>query len=184
MAARTIGAATTKTKKTMKLITLITLLLIIPTMASASLGSSESSCEAKYGKNHTKGVLKEMFAIRNESGTITTIKGVTTDMRIGNYKKSGVKIEALFLRGKCVKITYSGSTIPKLRTAIMNANGRNWKRGGMTSGSKWKTGTKVAVVSSNRLSFHDLIFSRLEDKFRREVKKSEVNGKFRITTNR
>ena len=171
MAARGIGVATTKTKNKMKI---ITLLLLIPTIASASLGSSESSCEAKYGKDCAKGVLRQMFVIPSSSGLAPqTIKGVSTYMTVGEYNKAGLKIEALFLRGKCVKITYSGSITPKLRTAIMNANGRSWKRGGMTS--KWRTGSRVAVVSPSEISCHDFVFSRLEDKFKREVKKKEVN---------
>ena len=135
-------------------------------------------------KTTQRGNLRKCFLLTASAKNPTTIKGVSTEMPIGKYKRAGVSIDALFLKGKCAKITYSGKISPKLRTAIMNANGRNWKKGGMTSGSTWRTGTRVAVVSPSKISFHELVFSRLEDKFRREVKKRAVKGKFRITTNK
>jgi len=93
-----------RNRTTMKL---IPLLLLIPTIASASIGSTESECVAKYGTN---------------------LGGVNPDYKVYSSVKSGIKINALLLNGRVVRIVYTANMTPKRRSGLMKMNGSGWTK--------------------------------------------------------
>lgn len=92
---------------------LITLLLLIPTIASASIGSSESECVAKYGTN---------------------LGGVDPTYGIYTAKKNGIDISAYLRGGKVVMICYSGSFTSENKRYILGLNGSSWTK---SHNNKW-----------------------------------------------
>jgi len=122
----------TKTKNKMKteipIRKLIALLLLLPTMASATIGSSESECVTKYGAN---------------------LGGVHPNYEVYASVKSGIKINAFLMRGKVVRINYTGNITPSRRLGIMKMNGRNWTKVGQTV---WRCGGAEAKILPNYIS--------------------------------
>ena len=86
---------------------LIALLLLIPGLASASIGSSESECVAKYGTN---------------LGGFNPTYGVYT------AKKNGINIKAYLSSGKVVMICYTGNLTLKNKRYILGLNGSSWTK--------------------------------------------------------
>lgn len=94
---------------------IIPLLLLIPTIASASIGSTEAECVAKYGTN---------------------LGGVNPDYEVYASVKSGIKINALLLNGRVVRIVYTAKMTPQRRTGLMRMNGSKWSK---LSAIQWRS---------------------------------------------
>ena len=94
---------------------IIALLLLVPTIASASIGSTESECVAKYGAN---------------------LGGSHSDYEVYSAYRSGITIRALLSRGKVVRIEYTGNITLKSSRLLLKMNGDKWTK----VNGKWTCG--------------------------------------------
>jgi hypothetical protein len=100
---------------------IIALLLLAPTIASASIGSTESECVAKYGAN---------------------LGGSNSDYKVYSAYRSGITVKALLSQDKVVRIAYTGNITSKKGRFLLKINGAKWTK----VNGKWTCGGAVAHI--------------------------------------
>ena len=100
---------------------IIALLLLVPTIAAASIGSTEEECIAKYGAN---------------------LGGVNSDYEVYSACRSGITVKALLSQGKVVRIAYTGNITSKNGRFLLKMNGAKWTK----VNGKWTCEGAVANI--------------------------------------
>jgi len=131
--------------KTMKHI--IALLLLAPTIASASIGSTESECVAKYGAN---------------------LGGVNSDYEVYSSYRSGITVKALLSQGKVVKISYAGNITSKGGRFLLKMNGEKWTK----VNGKWTCEGAVANISEGIITITNAGYTPPKREYTRPVRRS------------
>jgi len=106
---------------------IIALLLLVPTIAAASIGSTEEECIAKYGAN---------------------LGGSHSDYEVYSAYKSGITIKALLSRGKVVRIEYTGNITLKSSRLLLKMNGDKWTK----VNGKWTCGGLQAHAGEGKVT--------------------------------